>query len=74
MYIYIDIYHRNRNMYIYTTQFMLYILPQNNTIDLILRMVLPIIIQPEAMIYTPLYKHHKGHLLSTGVEFSENYF
>ena len=53
---------------------MLYILPQNNTIDLILRMVLPIIIQPEAMIYTPLYKHHKGHLLSTGVEFSENYF
>ena len=49
---------------------MLYILPQNSTIDLILRTVLPIFMQLEAIIYTPLYKH-KDHLLSTCADFFE---
>ena len=77
MYIYIYIYvyviyttETEKYVYIYTTEFMLCILPQTSTIDLILRTVLPIFMQPEAIIYTPLYKH-RGHLLSTYAEFSE---
>ena len=49
---------------------MLYILPQNSTIDLLLRTVLPIFMQPEAVIHTPLFKQ-RGHLLRTYTEFSE---
>ena len=62
-------------MYIYTIESTLYILPQNSTIDLILKTVLPIFFQPEAITYTytPLYKHrgYWDYLLSTCAEFSE---
>ena len=59
-------------MYIHTIS-TLYILPQNSTIDLILKTVLPIFLQPEAITYTPLYKHrgYWDYLLRTCAEFSE---
>ena len=69
IYIYIHI-HIHIHIYIYTTEFKLYVLPQNSTTDLILRTILPVFMLPEAIIYTPLYKH-KGHLLSPYAEFSE---
>ena len=70
--IYLSIYipYKQRNTYIYHRIYAMYILPQNSTIDLILRTVLPIFMQSEAFIYTALYKH-KRHLLSTYAEVSE---
>ena len=70
LYTYIYIPQKQRNTYIYTAEFILYMLPQNSTIDLILRTVLPIFMQLKAIIYTPLYKL-RGHLLSTYADFSE---